>query len=158
MPKIVSKKVKDTLASISGLSTDAYSAGDQMGGAIEFLNVLDKADGGGGIVTGAQLIDLSSTAFAADLILFDQGTGIASSDDNAAMDVVDSDLPNVVGVISFTTGDYIVAADNVIASKKDLHIPVVLKGLDNKLHAALVARGAVTLTDATDISVKLFVE
>jgi len=158
MPNIVSKKVKDVLSSITGLSTDAYSAGDQMGGAIEFLNVLNGADSGGGIITGAQLIDLSSTAFAADLMLFDQTTSIAATDNGSTLAIADSDLLNVAGVISFTTGDYISLDDNAIAYKKDLHIPVVLKGSSNKLHGVLIARGSVTLTDATDLSVKLFVE
>lgn len=130
------------------VSTSAYQAKDCMGGLLTFANAA-RASGGSIVIESAVIVDLSATMPSLDLVLFDRT--FTNGTDNAALDISDSDILNLVGVIPFTTwADF---NDNSAASRFGLGLSCKLNGTD--LFGQLVTRSAVTLAGTSDITVIL---
>lgn len=156
MPATANKKIKTVSADVSP-DTNIYAAGDQLGIELSFSNVL-LDDMGGGIVKSAILTDLSTNAAAIDLILFSANPSIASSDNNEALDITDSDLVNVCGKFHFSTGSYIQLADNEIAISSDIDQAFYLSSTDRTLYGVCISGGTPTYSSTSDLKVLLQIE
>jgi hypothetical protein len=132
------------------VSTSAYAAKDCMGGLLTFANSA-RASGGAITIEGGVVTDLSATMPSLDLLLFDQT--FTAGTDNAALDVSDTDILNLVGVIPFTTwADF---ADNSAATRFGVGLSAKLAG--TSLFGQLVTRSVVTLIGTSDITVILHI-
>jgi hypothetical protein len=138
------------------VSTSAYAAGDLIGTKLTFTDAARVA-GGSGVVLSAALTDLDKQDKETDLILFDTNPSNTTFTDNAAFDVHDTDLLDVIGVVTFDVADYTDFSDNSVATDKNLGIGFNLtSGQD--LYGALIARGTPTYSTTADaISTRIFV-
>ncbi len=152
----MSKKIR-TVSAVVSPDTNIYAAGDQLGVKLSFSNVL-LDDIGGGIVKSAILTDLSTNAAAIDLLLFSSNPSIASSDNNEALDIADSDLINLCGKFHFSTGSYTQLSDNEVAISSDIDQAFYLPATDRVLYGVCVSRGTPTYASASDLNILLQIE
>lgn len=156
MPKNSNNKFLSVEAHSYSSTGGAYADGDLIGAKMTFTNII-REDIGGAVITSAQLIDASTQAAAVDLLLFnaDLSTGTpGDTGDNAAFDIDDADLANLIGIISFSTGDYSQFADNEIATVNDINLLIQLEDVQD-IYGALVSRGTPTYTSTDDLIVRL---
>lgn len=137
-----------------------YASGDAVGGLIEFENVCSAFEASAKIV-GAILIDNDKESVHLHLLLFNQT--FTATADNSPMDVTDSDLANVIGVIHFQAADYVALNDNSVCfsvghGDPQLNVPIVLKDGGTSLFGQLVAEATPTYTAVNDLTVKLVIE
>lgn len=132
----------------------SYVTGNAIGGLLTFSNA---ANGGFAKLLSAVVLDKANQKIACDLLLFSQ-TFTATSD-KSAIAISAADLANMIGVISFSTGDWVSAAasTNAIATKYNLNLAAI-GAIDNNLYGQLVARGSATYVSTSDITVKVFSE
>ena len=88
--------------------TTAYAAGDAVANSTSAPTVLTfssavRANGGSGIIIGAQLIDNSSPTTPGQFELYLFSATVTPTNDNAALDISAADALKLVGVIPFTT-------------------------------------------------------
>jgi len=131
------------------LDTDAYTAGDVMGGLLQF-----DVSGlviNGGLINQAVLIDEDSIGLGLKLYLYDAlPTTIA---DDAAFAPTIDDLNKLVAVIAFATFTTINSMDYAIVEDIN-NIFVTTNGL---LYGYLVADGASNHTNADAITIRLYI-
>lgn len=126
----------------------AYSAGDAVGGIIEFTNVARVA-GEGSVLKNLLIIDYAKQDAELELWLFDRTFTPAT--DNDAWDPSDADLAFLVAVISTADGSYFDATDNSVA---DVEASKRVEPLSTSLFGQLVTRGTPTYSDG-DLALKL---
>lgn len=131
------------------LDTDAYTAGDVMGGLLQF-----DVSGfviNGGIINQAVLIDEDSIGLGLKLYLFEaQPTTIA---DDAAFAPTIDDVNKMVAVIAFPSFTTINSMDYSII--EDINNIFVTTGA--VLYGYLVADGASNHTNADAITIRLYI-
>lgn len=110
----------------------AYTAGDVVGGLLEF-DISD--DTGGGLVNRVRLVDEDSQAEPYTLYIYNDKPAVIAND--AAFAVTVADLRKLIAVVSIVAGDYVTVStfDYV---HKDLSQPLIFNG-NGKLWAYLVA-------------------
>lgn len=159
MPKDSDHKIYSAEAHSYCSTGAAYADGDLIGAKMTFSNIL-RSDIGGAMVVSAEVLDASTNAAALDLLLFNADVSTASvysSGDNAALAVAAADLANLVGVVSFSTGDYSQFADNEIAVVNNIGLGVYMpNGQD--LYGVMVSRGTPTYTSTDDLTVRINIE
>lgn len=135
------------------ITAGAYSAGDALGGRLEF-NGASHGAGESGVVEAVRIVDRAAQGMDTDLILFDQA--FTATADNAAFDPSDADLENMVGQISLlNTENYIAYTDNGVKYISGLTVPFITVG-DDVLYGQLVTQGTPTYAAITDIRVRLY--
>lgn len=130
----------------------AYAAGDAIGTPFE-LGPLLPGNNALGKLLSVVLTDLDKQSAAMDLLLFKSQPATVPTD-NSALDLADSDLPLVVGVVSIAAEDYCAAADNGVAVVKDLQLP--FRCTERSLWGQLVSRGTPTYTTAAPLRVTIY--
>lgn len=135
-----------------------YTAADCIGGVMTFsAPALFSAPKG--MVGSAILTDLAGQAIEADLVLFDSNPSAGTYTDNASCDIHDTDLPKVIGVVSFGSTDDFTFADNGVNYKGNLGVLFEVVGAatdsDVKIYGILVARSTPNLATTSDITVTL---
>ena len=139
------------------VSTAIYAAGEVMGGLLTFSDVV-SGDIGGGTIVGAELVDTSTVVASIDLLLFNSIPDSSNYDsDNAALDLSDTDLTRVIGVINFSSNDANQYADNQIYFASGGNQEFFLED-DNELYGVLVSRGTPTYATGNVLMVKLHVQ
>ena len=140
-------------------ASSAYSAGDSIGAAVISLAGATAGDGGtgsethGGMIQSVILTDLGKQSAEIDVVFFDVNPSNTTFTDNAALDVDDVDLLNIVGVAAVTTWkDF---SDNSVGQILNLSIPFVLEDGGNTLYAALVSRGTPTYASTADLTLRV---
>jgi len=142
------------------ITAGAYSAGDAVGGLLEFEGVASPYDRGA-IIVAATLIDKAAQKALMRLILFDRT--FTPTADNAPFDPTDADLANVLKYLTFAATDYISFNDNSMAQRLgDLGdavlASVVLAEGGTSLFGQLVTGGTPTYASTSDLIVKLTIE
>lgn len=133
------------------VDTNIYASGDNVGGKMTFLSVLNR--GVSGIIRGCTISDAAQQSSDMDLVLFEGSPSATTFTDNVALDIADADLPKIITVLNFTSYDAFV--DNSYATLDGLSIPY---NKNKTLYGALISRGTPTYVAATDIDVTLTVE
>jgi len=153
-------------------ASSAYSAGDSIGAAVISLAGATAETGGltaaevreaagwgtgnethGGMIQSVILTDLGKQSAEIDVVFFDADPSQTTFTDNAALDVDDADLLNIVGVAAVTTWkDF---SDNSVGQTLNLAIPFVLEDGGNTLYAALVSRGTPTYASTADLTLRV---
>ena len=127
-----------------GVDGNIYASGEGMGGKLTLSNAIRVA-AGSGLLQSITIHDLSNQKGALDVIIFNADPSGTTFTNNAALDVADADLIKIIGYVSIYASDYISFADNAVATKSGLAMPVdIAAGRD--LYACVVSRGTPTYT------------
>ena len=138
-----------TIAQTPTVTAGAYAANDAVGGLLTFANAV-RNSGGGGVVKDMIILDDAGQDAALELWLFSETfTAIA---DNAAFDISQADLRNLVAIVSTADGAYY-ASGTESAARVEASQRYDLAG--TSLFGQLVTRGTPTYTATDDISVIL---
>lgn len=134
------------------ITAGAYTALDAVGGLLTFTEMA-RQSGGTVLIHTITITDLADVKAALTLVLFDR-TFTATSD-NAAFDVADADLPNIVGIVPFAASDYADFNDNAAAVRGNLGIVATLNGTSLFGQLFLPAGSAPTYASTSDLTVKV---
>lgn len=94
------------------ITAGAYSALDAVGGMLTFTGLF-KAQNAGAALVGMVITDLAKQNAGLVLVLFNQT--FTATADNAAFDVSDTDILNIIGYVGVLAADYKSFNDNSIA-------------------------------------------
>lgn len=140
------------------ITAGAYSAGDALGGKLEFENAASVYQQSG-IIRNVIITDKGKQSALVNLFLFNRD--FTPTADNAAFTISDADLLNCIGVINIVAANWFLAADNAVATPTAL-IPSFYFKLqdpgDSSLYGQLVAVGTPTYTSTSDLAVTLVIE
>ena len=136
-----------TIAQTPTVTAGAYAANDAVGGLLTFANAV-RNSGGGGVVKDMIILDDAGQDAALELWLFSETfTAIA---DNAAFDISQADLRNLVGIIATSDGAYY-ASGTESAARVETAQRYDLAG--TSLFGQLVTRGTPTYAATDDVTV-----
>ncbi len=121
-----------------------YSAGDLVGGKLELS---DRAFGG--LIQSVVITDLAGVNIDKDVVFFDTNPSNTTFTENAALDINDADLVNILGVAAVDT--WFSFNDNSVGQALNLAIPFVNTGL----YAAIVERGTANYASTADLSIRV---
>lgn len=93
----------------------AYASGDVIGTKLTLASAVRVSGGTGRLmaVTVSNLASVASGAIPLRLWLFDADPSGSTFTDNAALNIVDADLPKVIGVVTLPTGSFTATAGEV---------------------------------------------
>ena len=134
------------------VDTDAYTAGDIVGG-IQTITSAAAISGGSGVITGLTLIDMSMQNVEYDIIVFQQNPSNGTYTDDLAIDVHDTDADFIIGTFTVSPGHYVSFTDNSVATLNNINLPFTTVGTAN-LFAIAVTRGTPTYAAATDVQLR----
>lgn len=132
----------------------AYATGELLGGKLTFSNALPGNYRA--VLRSVQLVDQANQKVDIDLVLFSSDPSGTTFTENSALDIADADLLKVVGRVSIDAADYVSFADNALATKEGLALPI--EGKSNTFYGALVCRGAPTYAAVSDLQLTLALE
>jgi hypothetical protein len=140
-----------TVSQTPTITAGAYSAGDAVGGKLEFANAARDANGGGWI-TNMSIVDDAGQDVEMELWLFSEDfTAIA---DNAAAEFSEADLENLVTVIS-TSLDSWIASGTPSAIDVECTRRYDCTNGGTSLYGQHVTRGTPTFVATDDLTTKL---
>lgn len=131
--------------------TNAYTAGDLIGGKLTLSNATAYTVYSG-IISNVVIEDKDAESTDIDVVFFDTDPSTTTFTDNAAFDPSDTDLLNIICVVSVTTD--VTFNDNGLSYALNQNCPFRTPG-SNTIYAALVAREAVTYTSSSDLLLRV---
>ncbi len=142
-----------TVSAAITTDTNAYAAGDCVGGLLTLTNALDPAFKTGSTLN-AIISDLDRQAADFDVVVFDANPSATTFTNNVALDIADADLAKIAAVIQVTTTVNFV--DNeVVFSTASPNKPIKVTNSDGTLWAAIVVRTTPTFTTTSALNLKL---
>lgn len=135
---------------IPAVTAVAYAAGAVIGTKMEFQNMARDA-GGTGLLQTVEVFCRSIQTAAVDLVLFHTDPATSTITNNTALSVSAADFDKLIGVIHITDWTNLGVAS--LAQADNIAKAYRLPG--TSIYAALVARGALTLTSPADIKAAL---
>ena len=136
------------------VSINAYATGDLIGSKLSLTSTSLRTQGYG-IIKAITIGDLGKQGGNIDVVFFDGDPSNTTFTDNAALDIHDTDVPNIIDTVSVTKDfDF---NDNSISSKSGLNIPFRID-TGETFYCALVSRGSPDYVAATDLSLKITIE
>jgi hypothetical protein len=145
--------------------TTAYAAGDVVNagtGAVITFAGCARANGLGGVIQHATLVDSAAQATKADLELWLFDTTFTADNDNAVFTPTDAELATVVCVIDMSAnvyvGDATAGADGNCVHQSDvLNRAFTCEAADDDLYGALVVRNAYTPVSGETFTIQLHI-
>jgi len=140
------------------ITAGAYSAGDAIGGLLEFENAASVYVQSG-IIRNVIITDRAKQAAVMNLWLFNRT--FTATVDNAAFTPSDADLDNCIGVVNIVAANWFPAALSsvAVASYQNPNFWFKLQDPgDASLYGQLVAVGTPTYVATDDLSVTLIIE
>lgn len=145
------------LSEVPTVSTDAYAAGDSIGGLIE-INAPKLKEPNDLVLHSVQIADADNQRAALDLVFFKSEPGIEEDSttaitDNAAIALDTVDLFKIVGVVSVSADDYISFAANAVATVAAIGLPIDFS--TSSIFYAIRAVGTPTFTADDSLQITL---
>ncbi len=139
-------------------ATPDYSTGDLVGGLLTLTHPIADGNGTstyptGGLIHQVLITDLAKQSVDKDVVFFDTNPSNTSFTENAALDINDTDLLNVIGVVTVET--WFSFNDNSVGQALNLAIPFVLPASATALYAAIVERGTANYASTSDLSIRV---
>jgi hypothetical protein len=131
-------------------STTAYTAGDCVGSLLTFAG-LGRVAGGTGLVQMASVMSKTAQTADLDLVLFHTNPSASTFTDNAALAVNAADWDKVIDVVHIT--DWTSLGTPSFAKATALAVAYKVAAGQTEIYGQLVARGAFTLSSASDLKV-----
>ena len=144
-----------TIVQTPTITAGAYTAGDALGGLLEFAGAAVVA-GGSGIIAKVVIIDDDQEDQPIDLVFFDRT--FTATADNAPFDPTDVDMQNCIGVVSIAATDYADFADNGVATKRNVGFPFVLNGTSLFGQMRIGDVGGYAATDDLTVKITIFMD
>lgn len=139
-----------TITQTPTITAGAYTSGDALGGLLVFNGAV-LTMGGSGVIEKVVIVDDDMENQPIDLVLFNQVFG--PSVDNAPFTPTDAAMQNCIGHISIAATDYATFADNSVATKRNVGMPIVLVG--RALFGQMVIRDVGGYAAVDDITLKV---
>ena len=133
-----------------------YSSGDAFGGKLSFSPTPRR-----GVIQSVVLVDTLLLSPAVDLVLFDRP--FTATADNAAFAPTDADAANIMGIISFATGNWATAfGANSAAQRSGIGLAYMMNPAGNvdatdNLEGQLVVRGTPDYGTTDTFTIRLFI-
>ena len=105
------------------ITAGAYTAGDVVGG-IQTIAAASRVSGEPAILQSIVIDDLSAATQAFTIWFFNANPTNGTYTDNIALDIHDTDLAMCIGHVKITSSDYASAADNSVACKVPIGLPL----------------------------------
>lgn len=134
-------------------NTSAYAAGDMIGTGASELTLFGAENRKSGLVVSARVYDLDKQNAGLTILLFRADPDSTTFTNNAALDVDDDDLPNIVGRIIVYSSDYTSFADNSYAETTGTLAYPVASGAT--VYAVTICDGTPTYTGADSLTITL---
>jgi hypothetical protein len=130
-------------------ATPDYSSGDLVGGLLNISDIESEKKFGGGLIQSVLITDLAKQDIDKDVVFFDTNPSNTTFTENAALDIADADLVNILGVAQVTT--WIDFNDNSIGQALNLAIPFS----NTALYAAIMERGTANYASTSDLTIRV---
>lgn len=156
----VSKTI--TLSKTRPADTTTYAAGDVIAESTSAATVWTfagaaRANGLGGILQAAELVDSAAQTLKLDAELWLFDTAPATQNDNAAWAPSDAEMKASLGYIVFATGTFKVAGANGVSVADALAKSFQCAAATTSIFAILVARNAYVPVSAEELTLRLHV-
>jgi hypothetical protein len=139
---------------VSGTSTTAYIAGDQVGTLCTLANA-SRISGGNGTIVGVSLQGYNDAMGSFDVVFFDNSTVTLAGDNNPFSLSADADILESVAVIPLA-GSYDLGLSR-IAQAYNLAVPYYCSG-GTSLYATLITRNGFTNASGEVLQLVVYVE
>jgi len=139
---------------VSGTSTTAYIAGDQVGTLCTLANA-SRISGGNGTIVGVSLQGYNDAMGSFDVVFFDNATVTLAGDNNPFSLSADADILESVAVIPLA-GSYDLGLSR-IAQAYNLAVPYYCSG-GTSLYATLITRNGFTNASGEVLQLVVYVE
>jgi hypothetical protein len=137
------------------IDTTGHAVGDQVGDKEEFVNVVSGA-GLGGVIRTIVLTDLvHTTPVQMDIIFFRSDPSTSTLTENSPPDVADGEVGKIAGKCTVLTGDWIVLADNAVAT---ITPDIQFTCESTSLYVIMITRTAKTWASASDLAMRVSME
>lgn len=133
-------------------ATPDYAAGDLMGGKIVLTRAVRGSGAHSGVIQSVIITDLAKQSVNIDVLFFDADPSNSTYTENAAFDVDDADLLNLVGVAA--VNDWSDFSDNSVGQALNVGIPFHLN-TGTTLYAVMVTRGVHDLASTSDLTLRI---
>jgi hypothetical protein len=148
------RDVQRISVAVSGTSTTAYTAGDQVGTMCTIANAA-RISGGTGMIVGVAVQGYNDSMGSWDVVFFDN-SAVTLAADNAAFNLAtDADILESVAVVPLA-GSYDLGA-NRVAQAFNLAVPYYCSG-GTSLYAALITRAGFTNAAGETLQLVVYVE
>lgn len=153
---------KTIVAPITGatiaVQAAAYGSGDVLGTGNPVELEVFTFENGTGVLQSISIGDLSKVDGIIDIVVFNDNPSSTTFTDNAALDIADTDIPKVIGVVPIVAADYSDFADNSVATVTAFGLLLknmsATSGKKNKIWLAFVSKDTKTY-DANAISANI---
>jgi len=154
MQTVARRDLQRISVAVSGTSTTAYTAGDQVGTMCTLANAA-RISGGTGMIVGVSLQGYNDSMGSFDIVFFDN-SAVTLAADNAAFNLAtDADILESVAVVPLA-GSYDLGA-NRVAQAYNLAVPYFCSG-GTALYAALITRNSFTNAAGETLQLVVYVE
>ena len=132
----------------------AYATGELIGGKMSFAQAVRGIDlvDATGMIQSVVITDLAKQSANLDLVFFDVDPSNTTFTENSALDINDTDLLTIIGVVAIT--DWKDFSDNSVGIALNLAMPFGL-GTGATIYAAIVSRGSPTYASTSDLTVRI---
>lgn len=150
------RSVPVVLENTPTIQAAAYATGELIAPLITFSDPFGFDTGYGYnndmLIQDVIVTDLGMQSVNLDIVFFDTNPSNTTFTLNAAFDIHDTDLLNVVGIAHVT--DWSDFSDNSVGQALNLEIPAAIANAAS-LYAAIVSRGAPTYASTTDLTLRV---
>ncbi len=158
-PQILfAQSIQVRTAAITG-DTALYAAADTIGSKLSLTDPNTAAPITRGVIRNVIITDLAALTGNIDVLFFSQDPSATTFTNNAALDIADADLPNLIGSVALTDADNY--ADNSIMQRGtgvvSAELPFTLTA-GSTLYAVAVARAGRTQATNNDLVLKVWIE
>ena len=126
------------------VEASVYATGDLVGGLLTLATTAF-----GGLIQSVIITDLAKQNIAKDVVFFDTNPANTTFTENAALDIADADLVDVICVVPVL--DWFSFNDNSIGQALNLAVPFS----NTPLYAAIIERGAPTYVSTSDLTIRV---
>lgn len=141
----------DNISETPAITAGAYSAGDQVGGMLEFQNAARVANGSG-MLTDVMIVDDAGQEATLELWLFSETATASDAGDNAVAAITEGDAENLVAIINLTS--YFDGGVPHVA-QQELTKRYECTGDQASLFGILITRGTPTYAATDDLTIKI---
>lgn len=134
------------------IEAGAYDSGDVLSDTATLTNAM-RVTGGKGEVRSITVLDQGDQGVAFDIVFFKVTHSLGTK--NSAPDIDDTEMLDILGIVSIDTGDYVDLGANRVATKRNVGLAVEANTGSRNLFIGTITRGTPTYgaTDALRLKI-----
>ncbi len=122
--EVLVSKTAFSQANLAPTTSQAYAAGDVIGGSVTFSSVFRSTSLMSGVLQSITVADKTTMQSAIDFLFFHTATTGSTFTNDAAVTVADGDLGKLIGHVSVLSNDYASFADNSLGTTKNIGLAI----------------------------------